>query len=129
MPRNGTRHSGVRTAGLGGLADLAGDDDVQDRLTELLPELRELLLAGLRDDRPRVGHHREAQEEESATLEQLAWVTRLRAELLTPVTDAAVAARDAAIQRAMERGTPASSLVRPSGLTAARIYQIRDGRR
>ena len=129
MSRNGTRQGGVRTPGLDGFIGSDGDQDVRARISELLPELRELLLVGLRDDRPPAGEDSTAQDEESATLEQLTWVTRLRAELLTPVTDAAVVARDTAIQRAMERGTPASSLVQACGLTVARIYQIRDGRR
>ena len=102
-----------------------GSDDVRTRLSSQLPGIRELLAGSLHVD---PDAEAELSEKERAG-RQLEWVARVRSALLTPLEEAATRERNAAIQRAMTAGIPASALVDATGLTLARIYQIRDGRR
>lgn len=61
-------------------------------------------------------------------LRKLGEVTE-RLDIIKGHVTAVTAARDDAIREALAAGVPVSGIVRAAGLTRARVYQIRDGRR
>lgn len=77
-----------------------------------------------------IGRQPSADPDFRATLmDHLAWIESIRSSTISPWEDAAVEGRAAAIRLGMRAGLPGSAFVRPTALTLARIYQIRDGRR
>ena len=102
-----------------------GSDEFRSRLADRLPGICRVLIDSLAVDS---AAETDLSEKERAG-RQLEWVARVRSTLLSPLEEAATRERNSAIQRAMTAGLPASALVDSTGLTLARIYQIRDGRR
>ncbi|AZI57764.1 hypothetical protein EH165_05990 [Nakamurella antarctica] len=99
----------------------------QRLLREVVPAVVAIVQESLR---PEPGPQSELQQEvRHRTSADLVWVEWLRTALLTPTEEATSGARASAIRSGMAAGVPGSAYVAPTGLTLARIYQIRDGRR
>jgi len=100
-------------------------EELRSELAPLLRPLGDLVASSLPADE---AEQYELGEKERAA-RQLEWVGLVRTRLLAPLEEATIKERNLAVQRAMTAGVPASALVTSTGLTLARIYQIRDGRR
>ncbi|RIJ76323.1 hypothetical protein D1871_12910 [Nakamurella silvestris] len=111
-----------------GRAVNAGSEDVRAELGRLLGPIGDLVVGTLSEETRTCGETPESSEKDRAA-RQLDWVAQVRSQLLAPLEEATTRERNLAVQRAMAAGVPASALVASTGLTLARIYQIRDGRR
>ncbi len=99
-----------------------------DARKSLLLELMTLIAGPLRNEMTSVpGPVPDANR--TPLIEHLAWVESVRASVITGLEEAAVEGRATAIRAGMAAGLPGSAFVDSTGLTLARIYQIRDGRR